>query len=614
MTAPGRWFAEADPRESSLSDAGRASQRPYVDEQTASRLLIPAPTAGQARTVLPDRAFEQGDRPATVPALVRDRARTLRDVAIIEDEPLRGSVSLASLSAMAAPAPAPWDRNAKTGGGQGFGRPWIGKPDGVPLARRLAGLLQVPLELALAPDGPLSWPRPLFHYQLQGVRELIARESLLLADDMGLGKTVQSIASLRILLIRREIESALVVVPVGLLTQWRGELGRWAPELRVSTVHGAPNDRAWQWQTPAHVYLTSYETLRVDFSDNPHAPVARTWDLVVLDEAQKIKNALTDVSRVCKKLHRRRQWALTGTPLENSPDDLLSLLDFVDPRSGQELRRFVSTIGLRSVLGRVQLRRRKADVLHDLPPKLVSAVTLPLTPAQRESYDRAARDGIVELRTLGSQIDVRNVLDLIGRLRQICNFCPRTGESSKLIDLRERLAVLAAEGHKALVFTQFANREYGARAIAARLGPTALAYTGDQSQAARDLTLQRFKADPERRVLVLSLGAGGYGLNVQEASYVFHFDRWWNPAVVGQAEARSHRLGQRRAVNVYSYTSDNTIEERLDQILKEKQLLFDDLVDGVSIDASAALSSDDLFGLFDLAPPTAVRRSAATPG
>src|SRR5205823_5800736 len=140
------------------------------------------------------------------------------------------------------------------------------------------------------------------------------------------------------------------------------------------------------------------------------------------------------------------------------------------------------------------------------------------------------------------------------------NFDPATGASSKLDDLRERVATLAAEGHKALVFTQFANAEYGARAIAARLGVPALAYTGDLTMAAREEVLRRFRADPAQRALVLSLRAGGQGLNLQEASYVFHFDRWWNPAVEDQAEARSHRLGQLVPVNVYTYTCSHTIE------------------------------------------------------
>jgi hypothetical protein len=269
--------------------------------------------------------------------------------------------------------------------------------------------------------------------------------------------------------------------------------------------------------------------------------------------------------------------------------------------------------GLRDHLRRVQLRRRKADVLLDLPPKLVSNLVLPLTPRQRESYERAERKGVRDLQELGDAMRPEHVFNLIGRLRQICNFCPVSGESSKLNDLRERLTLLAAEGHKALVFTQFANAAFGARAIAARIGPSALAYTGDQGQSMRDRILAEFRDNPDRRVLVLSLLAGGKGLNLQEASYVFHYDRWWNPAVVGQAEARSHRLGQRSPVNVYAYTAENTIEERLDRILKEKQLLFDQLVDDVSLDVSTALTGSELADLFGLERAVVGQQRASEP-
>jgi hypothetical protein len=273
----------------------------------------------------------------------------------------------------------------------------------------------------------------------------------------------------------------------------------------------------------------------------------------------------------------------------------------------------VSQSELKEQLSRVQLRRRKADVLQDLPPKLVSSVILPLTPAQRAGYERAEQEGIVELRALGERVRIQNVLDLIARLKQICNFDPVSGKSSKLDDLRERLRTLDEEGHKALVFTQFSNRESGARAIADRLGMPALVYTGDLSPAERDRVLARFRAGDEHRVLVLSLRAGGQGLNLQDASYVFHFDRWWNPAVEQQAEARSHRMGQRYPVMVYTYIAENTIEERIEQVLREKQQLFDEVVDDVTIDLSSRLSSDDLFGLFGLRDPLFEARPATRP-
>lgn len=253
----------------------------------------------------------------------------------------------------------------------------------------------------------------------------------------------------------------------------------------------------------------------------------------------------------------------------------------------------------------VQLRRRKADVLPELPPKFVSHVALPLEGAQRESYERAERDGVVRLREAGATVRIENVLALIMKLKQICNVCPSTGQSAKLEDVRERMGILDAQGHRALVFSQFTGETHGARAIAAALAAFCpLLYTGDLSGGERDAILRRFREQAEHRVLVLSLRAGGQGLNLQDASYVFHFDRWWNPAVERQAEDRTHRLGQTVPVHVYTYTMEGTIEERIAAILQEKQFLFDELVDDVSLDLQSNLTADELFGLFGLAPPS----------
>jgi SNF2 family DNA or RNA helicase len=467
------------------------------------------------------------------------------------------------------------------------------------------------LELLLSGRGPLSWPAELFPFQKAGIEALLGNDALLLADDMGLGKTVQAIAALRNLVHDGLVQAALIVVPAGLVVQWRRAIYEWAPELKISTIVGPPSERAWKWRAPAHIYLIGYETLRSDFTENPQSPPRRrVWDVVILDEAQRIKNRDVEISHSAKRLPRRRAWALTGTPLENRVDDLASICEFLTPwEEGDVPRRLYPGPELSVLHRQLQLRRKKRDVLPELPEKTVSEIGLELGPQQRETYDDAEIRGIRHIRSLGATARITHVLELIQRLKQICNFCSRTEESVKLDDVRDRLDTLVAEGHRALVFSQYTDENFGVAAVEkALLAYRPLTYTGALSGPMRDRVITTFKTRSEHKILILSLRAGGQGLNLQDASYVFHFDRWWNPAIEHQAEDRVHRLGQPFPVTIYKYLCQNTIEQRIDDILRRKQALFDEHVDDISIDLARTLTAEELFGLFELTAPAAASR------
>jgi SNF2 family DNA or RNA helicase len=439
----------------------------------------------------------------------------------------------------------------------------------------------------------LAWPKALFAYQQCGVDRLVQSTSLLLADEMGLGKTIQTIAAIRVLAARSEIQSVLIVVPAGLVRQWRRQLRDWAPELRLSTVTGTAHERTVAWAARALVYIASYETLRADLPVRaPCGPGQRHWSLVVLDEAQRIKTGSSSLTISVKALKRERSWALTGTPLENKLDDVISILDFVAPGRFEPSKMMA---GLRRLLSEVQLRRRRNDVLHDLPPKLSSTVDVELTAHQRAVYRRAEQEGLIRLEALGRELRITHVLELILRLKQVCNFCPESGESAKFLDLKNRLEQLSTNGEKSLVFSQFVEEPFGARRLARELATHApLLLMGEVDPATRATRITEFERDPRRKVMVMSLRAGGVGLNLTSASRVFHFDRWWNPAVEAQAEDRTYRIGQRLPVHVYAYLCNDTIEERIQDILVEKRALFADIVDGVDARALRRLELDDL--------------------
>jgi len=258
-------------------------------------------------------------------------------------------------------------------------------------------------------------PSPLYSYQVDGVRFLLDRESALLGDDMGTGKTVQSIVAMRILFQTGRIKSALIVCPLSVLRNWDRELEKWAPTLSPTVVRGPVNVREACWRNLAHVWLTTYDTLRNDTTylnsitrRAIDAGNGLSFDLVVLDEVQKIKNPSTGIAQAVKQLRPKIRWGLSGTPIENRIEDVGAIFAFVRP--GVLQLEGLDPTATRIVIAPYFLRRRKVDVLPDLPPKINNEIWLPLEGEQRRAYESAERDGIVYLKELGEHVTVQHVL------------------------------------------------------------------------------------------------------------------------------------------------------------------------------------------------------------
>jgi SNF2 family DNA or RNA helicase len=458
---------------------------------------------------------------------------------------------------------------------------------------RLLYLLQPPLD-GLFDGRQLEVPFEPFPYQLEGIAFLMPRHHALLADEMGLGKTAQAILTLRLLFHNGDVKRALLICPKPLVHNWARELKLWAPDVPFETFDGDPDRRRTSWLVSnCPLKLINYETLTRDaeLAADPRV----FFDVVVLDEAQRIKNRDSKTAHVVRSLHRSRSWALTGTPVENHPDDLVNLFAFIDPgRIPPETppRR------IPQYTADCILRRTKDDVQSDVPPKTIRDLEVELTPAQRQAYLRAENDGVIHLNELGETITVQHVFQLVMRLKQICNFDPLTGESAKLEQLLTDMEEVADSGRKAIVFSQWVEPlEVLAKALAP-YGP--LRYHGRIPQAERTPILDRFRSDPHAHVLLMSYGTGSVGLNLQFTNYVFLFDRWWNPAVEDQAINRAHRIGQRHPVTVTRFLAADTIERRIADILEQKRKVFNDLLAQADKPATLGLSEDEIFGLFDI--------------
>lgn len=432
------------------------------------------------------------------------------------------------------------------------------------------------LQLRRQAEAELYVPAPLHDYQWEGVSFLYRCSSALLADEMGLGKTVQAAVALALLLNERnEVNRILIVAPASLTTNWMGELSTWAPSITVRHVQGSANDREAFYLLPIPVLVSSYEQIRQDGLDRIPSD---TFDLVILDEAQRIKNKNSATALACRILPRKRAWALSATPLENNDDDVASILSFLDP----SIERNLSKARLVKKLESIMLRRRKSDVRAELPPVILQDLKLALSAPQKEKYDELWRNRTATFNAKPAKGDISTVLlGLITRLKIVCNFDNYANASSKLDALKE-ISESAGKSARILVFSQFVETLHW---VSDRIELPHDLLIGSMSLAERQAAIDRFKNELSPRLLLVSLRAGGVGLNLGEATHVIVFDRWWNPAVEVQAIYRAHRFDRDEPLHVVRFLVVDSIEERIADILEKKGVLFDEIIEAVETNA-----------------------------
>ena len=479
-------------------------------------------------------------------------------------------------------------------------------------------------------EPPRSFHGQLRPYQQKGLSWLAFLNQLglgaCLADDMGLGKTVEMIS---LLLHDREnglqiSGPTLLICPMSIVGNWQRELQRFAPSLSVMVHHG--HDRlageAFLEEARRHdVVITTYALALRDKEDLR----SLEWEYVVIDEAQNIKNEAAKQTQAIKSLNARHRIALTGTPVENRLSELWSIMEFLNPGylgSGQDFRKqFALPIEryhnaekaetLKRLIQPFVLRRLKTDraIIQDLPDKMEMKVFCNLTQEQASLYEAVVQEMLEKIEEADG-IERRGlVLAALMKLKQVCNHPAHfigdgsrlAGRSGKLARLEEMLEEALAEGDKALIFTQFA--EMGAllrQHLQETLGCEVLFLHGGTNKKQRDLMVQRFQQEKRGApIFILSLKAGGVGLNLTAANHVFHFDRWWNPAVENQATDRAFRIGQQRNVQVHKFICVGTLEERIDAMIEQKKALAESII-GSGENWLTELSTAELRDLFTL--------------
>ncbi|HAX78738.1 MAG TPA: ATP-dependent helicase [Cyanobacteria bacterium UBA11372] len=484
---------------------------------------------------------------------------------------------------------------------------------------------------AIEPIVPKSFKGTLRPYQERGVGWLSFLEKwglgACLADDMGLGKAIQFIAFVLYLQEEQALEAPILLLsPTSVLGNWEREVKKFGPSIKTLVHHGdkrAKGKALAKAVKDKHLVITSYPLVFRDAKDLQSI----NWQGVVLDEAQNIKNPDAKQSKAVRELQTQFRIALTGTPVENRLSELWSIMDFLNPgylgqrqffqrRFGIPIEKYGDGESLKTLRSLVQpfiLRRLKTDkeIIQDLPEKQEMTVFCPLAVEQASLYQKMVEESLAEIESADGIKRKGMILALITKLKQICNHpslfkekseteksAISSQQSGKLQRLDEMLEELVAEGDRALIFTQFA--EWGKLLkphLEKQLEQEVLFLYGSTAKKQREEMIDRFQNDPEApKIFILSLKAGGVGLNLTRATHVFHFDRWWNPAVENQATDRVFRIGQTRNVQVHKFVCTGTLEEKIHDLIESKKALAEQVV-GAGENWLTELDTDQLRNL-----------------
>lgn len=457
-------------------------------------------------------------------------------------------------------------------------------------------------------DFPLSLPDTfrgkLRSYQAQGVKWLIKLSKIsfggILADEMGLGKTIQIIA----FLLTEQGKKTIIVCPTSLIYNWKSELEKFAPSLKVLIVHGQNRDEALEDVSEYDIVLTTYGTIRMDIDKYS----GKSFDYCIIDEAQNIKNASAQNTKVIKEINAKVRFALTGTPIENNLTELWSIFDFIMPGYLYSKEKFVEkfTHGgkenleiLKELVNPFILRRTKKDVIKELPDKVLKNILVDMTEAQKAVYMNYIKN-VKELLKDKKDNNIQ-IFSYLTRLRQICldpSLIKKeyNGGSGKLESAMELIDEHLYSGEKILLFSQFTSvlDKIGQMLESENIGFYKL--DGKTKPKDRIKMVNKFNQGKAKRVFLISLKAGGTGLNLTSASVVIHFDPWWNPAVEDQATDRAHRIGQTKVVEVIKLIARGTIEEKIIMLQEEKKELIDNVINS----ELTGLSRKDLLKLFEV--------------